>query len=498
MAFTKTPASDTYKSVPLPFNGVDLFRSGDLSNVRDLQIVNAYYDRVSQENQKRTVALKKRPGLKATAYNLTKTAPAVRLRGSWYDSVQNAMYWVVANKVYKVKPDTAVTAILVATLNTSSGYVGFCNFLKSTGTRYICFSDGTDLWVEDYVAVTCTQCVDADMPTPHQPYPIYIDGYLLLIKTNTSDLYNSDVDDPLAWTAGNFISAEIAADYSIRPINVKNYLVVLGTRSIEYFYDAANASGSPFSRNDSPYRAIGYVTGCCTIGDTTYFVGQDAKQNLGVYQLNSFKVEKVSNSVVDSTLQAYASADNTKGQINLDQDGYCLSVDGHSFYCLVTPNTTWVYDIEEKFWYEFKGSDGTGLKVEAAWSMFNGAQYVAIRAETYMSMMSPAVYQDFSTDFTVRYTTDNFSAENMNWKYCHRLMAITDQYSASGASYLDVSYSDDDWFTGSTARQLNLWSDSPFLKRWGRFRQRSWRFEYSDNYPLRMTAVMLDLNMGQH
>lgn len=499
MAYTNQPSISTYKSVPLPFNGVELFRSGDLTNTRDLQIVNAYYDRVSQENQKRTVALKKRPGLGATTYSFTKVTNTDPVRGSFNDVVQNGQYWVVLNKVYKLKPDVSAVPVLVTTLNTSSGYVGFTSYLKSTGTRYVIFSDGTDLWIDDYVAVSCTRVVDVDMPTPHQPYPIYQDGYIYLVKSNTADLYNSNVDDPFAWTAGNFISCELNSDLALRPLKAKNYIVVLGYRSLEYFYDAANPSGSPLSRNDSPYRAIGYVTGFCDIGDTSYFVGQDNRQNISVYQLNSFKVEKISNSVVDSTLQAFSSTQNSKSQVNLNTDGFCISVDGHTFYCLVTPQTTWMYDIDEKFWYEFKGSDGTGLKVEAAWAMFDGAQYLAITNQSFMSIMSPALYQDFGANFTVRYTTDNFTADTMNWKMCHRLMLVTDQYNYVGTSNMAVSYSDNDWADGGVvARLINLFTDSSFLKQWGRFRARSWRFEYADNFPLRMTAAILDINVGQH
>lgn len=499
MAFTNSPQNQTYKTVPLPFNGVELFRSGDLTNTRDLQIVNAYYDRVSQENQKRTVALKKRPGCGDTAYTFNKTLSTDVLRGYYYDVEQNAMYWAVNNHVYKVVPDTSAIPVLVLTLNTASGYVGFCSFLKSTNTRYTMISDGTDLWQEDYVAVVSTRCVDADMPTPHMPYPIYLDGYIFLIKNSSSDLYNSDADVPLSWTAGNFISAELNSDLSIRPVKAKNYMVIMGYRSLEYFYDAANATGSPLSRNDSPYRAIGFVTGLCVIGDTTYFVGQDTNQNLSVYMMNSFKVEKVSNSVVDSTLQAFSSVANTKGQVNLNKDGFCLSLDGHTFYALVTPQTTWVYDIDEKFWYEFKGSDGTVLKIEAAWCMYNGAQYIAIAGRSAMSIMSPSLYQDFGANYTMRYTTDNFNADTMDWKTCNRLMIVSDQYLTSGISNISISYSDNDWSdVGSTPRSLNLFTESPFLKRFGRFRARSWRFEYADNYPLRMTSVFLDLNVGAH
>lgn len=499
MAYTNQPSVSTYKTVPLPFNGVELFRSGDLTNTRDLQIVNAYYDRVTQENTKRTVALKKRPGLGTTSYSLTKNASTDVVRGNYYDVEQNGMYWAVNNHLYIVKPDVSATPILVTTLNTSTGYVGFCSFLKSTGTRFTIISDGTDLWIHDYVANTCTRVTDADLPTPHQPYPVYIDGYVLLIKSNTSDMYNCDVDDPTSWTATDFISAELNSDLSIRPIKAKNYVCMLGYRSIEYFYDGANPTDSPLSRNDSPYRAIGLVTGVCPIGDSTFFVGQDTNQNISVYMLNSFKVEKVSNSVVDSTLQTFSSASNAKAQVNLNQDGFCLSVDGHTFYALVTPQTTWVYDIEEKFWFEFKDSNNTPLKIEAAWSMYDGSQYLAIAGQANISVMSPSLYQDFGINFTMRYTTDNYSADTMNWKTCYRVMLVTDQYNYVGTSYLMVSFSDNDWAdTGSTPRGINLFTESSFLKQWGRFRNRSWRFEYTDNYPLRMTAALLDINVGVH
>lgn len=498
MAFTNSPTAQTRKSIPIPFNGVDLFRMGDLTNVRDLQIVNFYYDRVTQENQKRTIALKKRPGIGNVFTSFNKALATDPIRGYFNDVEQNAQYWVVNNAVYKVKQDINSFPILVAVLNTSVGFVGFTPFLKSTNTRFICISDGTDLWIEDYVAVTCVRVTDADMPTPHQPYPVYIDGYLLLIKTDTSDMYNSDVDDPTSWTAGNFISAELNSDLSIRPIKAKNYVCILGYRSIEYFYDGANATGSPLSRNESPYRAIGYVTGYCAIGDDSYFVGQDSNQNLSVYKLNSFKIERVSNAVVDSTLQAVNASANGKSNVNLMKDGHCISVDGHTFYCLVTAQTTWVYDIEEHFWYEFKGSDGLGLKVEAAWNMYNGAQYLAIAGQTALAIMSPTLYQDFNIDFTCRYTIDNFNAETFNWKNCYQFAIIADQNSPSAPTYISLTWSDNDWTDGGTGitRLINLTSVNSYTRNLGRFRNRSWRMEYTDNLPLRISMAYVDINVG--
>lgn len=497
MAFSNSPELQTYKSVEVKFDGFPTYRTGNLATQRDINIVNFYYDRISQENKEREVKLIKRPGLKATTYSLSKAASSDVLRGSFYHVDQNTFYWAVNDKVYSVSPDVGTTVRTVTTLTTSSGLVGFCSFLKSDDTRYIIFSDGTDLWVDNYATVTCTKVVDADLPSPHQPSPVYLDGYLFLIEGSSGNIWNSDVDDPFTWTAGSYIQSEINSDYGVRLLKAKNYLICLGYNSAEYFWDAGNSPGSPLSRNDSPVRTIGYLTNLCTIGDTTYFVGQDGKQNIGVYAINSFKIERISNPVVDRTIQTIGSTNNEKSQVTLDKDGYAISVDGHHFYVLPTPQTTWVYEVEDKVWYEWKGSDGLGLGVEATWAMYDGSMYVAIKGQTYISLLSPAIYQDFGANFTCKYTTENTTFGTSNWKILHRLFLNCSKHSDTGTSNATIEYSPDDWSpTGVVGtRTINVFSNSPYCTRLGKFRNISFRVSYTDNYPFFMTALQADINV---
>ncbi len=503
MAFSNNPQYSTYRQENIKFDGSPGYRSGDLSVQRDLQIVNMYYDRVSQENKEREVKLRKRAGLSATTYSLSKSAASDVIRGSYYDVDQNAFYWSVNNKVYSINPNVGTTVRTVATLATSSGYVGFCSFLKADDTRLIIITDGTDLWVDDYVALTCTEVTGggaANLPTPHQPYPVYLNGVLYLIETSTGKIWNSDEDDPASWTSASaFVQAEISSDYALRLLKAKNYLVCLGYNSAEYFWDAGNAApDSPLSRNDSPVRGIGYVTGLCTIGDFTYFVGQDEKKNLAVYMLNSFKVDRISNPVVDRTLETFSTANNAKGNVNLSQDGYSISVDGHTFYVLRTPQTTWVYEVDDKLWYEFKNSAGTGLAIEAVWGMYNGACYLAIANQTTFSIMSPTNYQDFGANFTCRYTTESTDFGTHNWKVCNKVSLACSMHAYTGTSNASISWSDNDWGDGgTTARNINVFSSSPYITRLGKFRSRSFRVEYADNYPFWATGLQLSLNVGQ-
>ena len=498
MAFSQAPQFNTYQQKEVTFDGGVLFRSGDTSINRDIQIVNMYYDRISQENKTREVRLRKRPGLTDSSYSLTKSAASDVVRGSFYDVDQNAFYWAVGNKLYAVKPDVGTTVRTVATLNTSSGYVGFCSFLKADDTRYVLASDGTDLWVDNFAATSCARVTDAQMPTPHQPYPVYLNGYVFLIEASSGNIWNSDNDDPTAWTAGSYITAEISSDYALRMIKAKNYLVVLGYNSAEYFWDAGNASGSPLSRNDSPVRGVGYITGLATIGDITYFVGQDEKKNLGVYMLNSFKIDKVSNSVVDRTLETYSSTSNAKGNVTLNKDGFGVSVDGHTFYVLVTDQTTWVYDVDDKFWYEWESSDGLGLKFEAVWGMYNGGVYAAIKNKTSISILSPSIYQDFGSNFTCRYVTEPLDFDTFNWKTANRLVLGCSRHLNTGTSNATISWSDDDWASTTGSRSVNVFSISPMVHRLGKFRVRSIKVEYAANYPFWVKKLTLNINIGTH
>lgn len=496
MAYTNAPTTSTYKPVRIKFDGITNYRAGDISGQRDINTLNFYYERVSQENQEREVALRKRPGLATTSYSLTKSSSADVVRGYFYDVDQNAFYWAVNNKVYSATPDVGTSIRTVCTLNTSSGYVGFCSYLKSTNARYVIFSDGTDLWIDNYVAVSCSRVLDADMPTPHVPCPIYLDGYVFLIKASTGDIYNSDVDDPTAWTPGDFITAEMGSDYALKMAKTKNYIVAFGYNTMEFFWDAGNASGSPLSRNDAPFRNVGYVTGMSQIGDKIYFVGQQGNQNVAVYELDGFKLSKISNSVVDRSIQAYVSSNNSKSKVVLNRDGHYVSIDGHNFYVIVTTQTTWIYDLDQKFWYEWRNTADGALAIEAVWSMYNGAVYMAIGGQSNISNMSQDTYQDFGVNYNCVYTTETIDAGTMNQKFCARLSIQGDQNNATTATNITVSWSDDDWATVTGTRTINLTDDIPCTRQLGKFRQRSYRLTYADNYPLRLTGLEMDINVG--
>jgi len=500
LAYSNTPQNSTYRREEIIFDATPTLRSASSSVRRDSHIINFFYDRISQENKTREVLLKKRPGIQATAQSLLKGTAAETIRGYFYEEQEDIYFWAVDSKVYKYIPAPAgAYTQLVATLATSTGDVGFEKFQKSTGEVYILFSDGTNLWSQQlrtYPDTAATSVADPDLPANHNPHIVVVDGYVFIAKGN--DIFNSDNDTFDAWDATNFISCEMSADGIKYLFQNKNYIVAIGYDSLELFWDAANVSGSPLSRNDSAFKSIGYITGYARAGDKHYFVGQEKGKLQSVFMMEGFKVEKISDEVVDRTIQSQMATDFATSQVATAK-AHTVSVDGHAFYMLCSTGITWLYDLDEKMWYEWRTSFDAQLMVEAVWAKHNGGQYIAVKDSNTLDFMSPLVYQDKGSNFTCSYTTEDNLFGSSNWKVCNRAILVADRHLSTGTSNLTLQWSDNDWTDNPTGSQtLNIFSNRPTARRCGRFINRSYRLLYADNYPLRMKSLELMLNIGAY
>jgi hypothetical protein len=67
--------------------------------------------------------------------------------------------------------------------------------------------------------------------------------------------------------------------------------------------------------------------------------------------------------------------------------------------------------------------------------------------------------------------------------------------SGSG-NVMQVSWTDNDYQTWTTARDLSFDFDFPCIAQLGNFRRRAFKFEYSQPYLLRLEAFEVDINKG--
>lgn len=136
-------------------------------------------------------------------------------------------------------------------------------------------------------------------PTTTSASARILNGYVFVCVGG--DIYNSDLDLPDSWNTSDFISTEIYPDDVVALAKYKNYLVAFGTNTIEFFYDAANTSGTPLARQEGILHNLGCVgQGAVTDSeDVIYWISQTSSGTYSIWTLEKFEAKKVSTPEID-------------------------------------------------------------------------------------------------------------------------------------------------------------------------------------------------------
>lgn len=439
MAFNRTPQQSTYQTKQV--NLMKQINHRGAIPTKDEDYLNCYIEFTNnKELKEQDFHIVKRPG---TSQYIPAVAGA-SIRGVHYNEDFRKFYYVASNTLYIWDVGTgALSGSSPGIFTSTSGEVGFTDYLYDTGVTVVIMTDGTQLFQIDSANVT-TPCTDPDMPA-HLPSPVFLDGYLFLIKVNTSDIYNSDLNAPLAWTPGNFISAEIGADLVRKLAKLNNYLVVFGSTTIEYFWDAGNATGSPLQRNDTPVKFNGYLGGFAQYGQLIYFVGNDVQGQPTVYTLKDFSIEEISS----PTLVRYLSSLTTTYSV---KKGSIFGVGGHTFYLLDYGSYTYVYDITTKVWTRWAYQQGLGFGMDFAITCKDSNDTKAlfcINSSTQIFQINLDLHSDSGVLYTAFGVTDNEFFDTYNQKTGYRMTVIADRPDGTGNT-IEISWSDDDYKTYNT------------------------------------------------
>lgn len=482
MAFTQAPSQSTYqvKLMELLYSANTRNQAGN----KDAVALNGFFDiLINKASETREAVFVKRDGTTKYAY----TCPSTNIRGFFYWEDKDKLFIAYDDKIDIVTASTGATVTTVTPFVTTTGDVGFTEFYFDTGSTSVVASDGSRLiTINDSNTVTTGS--DPDMPTPHSPHTVFLDGYLFMIKAGTSDIYNSNLNDPLAYTSGDFITAEMLPDTLIRISRLNNYIIAFGSASIEYFFNAANASGSPLNRNDTPVKQdIGYLGGYAVHHNKIYFVGSGSNTSPDVYMLEDFKMEKMNAPPLRRYLEPYSSF-----------TGAVISFGGHDFYVVSTGTITYSLDLDTSLWNRlaFKTSSLMPIEYSYVIRLASGANASIFtqKATGDVFYFNPTVYRDDATNFTVEAITPTEMFDVHREKMMSRVSVIADRTALS--SLLFISWTDDDYQTYTIPRPVDMSKEFPCLNRCGRFRKRAFKLSYTDNAPMRIRGLEVDYNIG--
>lgn len=521
MAFTKTPEQSTYSTERVSFVVNPQVRDSVIEtgfgSIRDARTYNTIPDYYKNIEGQKNFFLKTRPAFSPSLAASFSVITNSEDRGcfSWQIGGTDYVYTVYGDKVY-------VNGVVIAalTLAAVTGPVGFTEFVNSTGTRTMVMVDGTNGYVFT-ASATYTQIADADFPTPHVPNPVFLDGYLFLAKANTYDIYNSNLNNPALWTAGDFISAEAHPDVVVALTKINDYILAIGNNSVEYFYDVANATGTPLARHESAGFAFG------TFHPETVSASEDvcvmlAHTNNGEFVLKiieGFQSKEVSLPVANEILNASTS-------VVVGKDvGYLARIAGQMVYVFVGISQPFamIYSFDTQswfFWYStFLWNTGFLTTHNVAWprrftTSRLGFGYVQVPTNTQLNSNTGAYCALSITDGAfdqISVTTKNIEVDiysakldfgSMNIKFMHRLTPIVEAFGGSANTDFSIYWTDDDWYTTNSVVTLRVVAagnklEQPSLHQLGAFRRRAFRFRYTGENRLRLFGFEMDINKGQ-
>lgn len=175
---------------------------------------------------------------------------------------------------------------------------------------------------------------------------VQMDGYFVVNNPNSQLMQVSALNNGLAWNGLDVASAESKADNLTGLIVDKGELLAIGTRTIEFWYNAGNATGFPFSKRPGEYYDIGCVASGTTLNvDNTVFLLDHRRYVVALTADNGIQIVSKDPWIRNEFL--------SYGDIS---DAYAFEFQdaGQLMYNIVFPSVgkTWTYDLITQEFHE--------------------------------------------------------------------------------------------------------------------------------------------------
>lgn len=404
-------------------------------------------------------------------------------------------------------------------------------YIKS-GTKYYIFivgavpsSAGTAgyAWVFEPATTTLTQLVTGTHGFPNTTKymsrgAVSLDTYAFVLTTD-GEIYNSNVGDILTWTSTDFLTTSTADDQKVYICKHHDHILAAGTRTINFYYDAGNPTASPLAiRKDLTIPigvygvpSVGYNRSTSINSDDEYaaFIGVSGDMDistseqgiLGVYLIQNFKLQKISNTFVDQILNNEI-ATHYIVNIHVAHGRKLIIISSATAFGLFGTGADGrgdlVYDTTTGFWHIWRRGE----------SLHNLS--CGITSGQYMgdSLDGSVVKYDFdngvdydgtaSTYYPFMIQTPRISLGTSNNKLCKDTTILGESTTSTGdTTILEVSWSDNNYNTFSTAREFDLYYYRK-LTRCGRFRRRAWKIYQDANNdgfenPIRLSHIEINV-----
>ena len=359
----------------------------------------------------------------------------------------------------------------------------------SAGT-YVLTVYGTTLTLSSNAIATgaTTLTFTTSYPSSTVTGAAFIDGYYL-VATSAGLIFNSNVEDPTTWQAINYIGAVSQSDKLMAIARDVNYILAMGTETVEFFYDAGTSPGSPFLPYQNNVLQFGCAEGHTVVemDNTVAWMSTSKQRGYQVMVLANMLPQVISNQYIERILALCSPS-----------SAYAFSVktSGHSLYVLTLTdlNITLVYDFAQHGWTYWSSVENNLEKYFSCYKYnnFNGIDVLLHESNGKTYKLDPTVYQDDGNPINVLARTTLIDFKTNARKFYKEMQIVGDKVD----SYALLRWTNDDYVNYSEWQNVNLNTPKSQVHRGGQARRRSFDLLHSDNTSLRLSYIEIDVDEG--
>lgn len=316
--------------------------------------VNLYPEMTEGPKGKSIAALLGTPGLRRFC-TLPNTGPIRGLQAT----ADGRAFAVQGSGLYELQADGSFT--LRGTLGDTVGRVGMASSFTQLGID----TDGPG-----YVLTLSTNAF-TEIPGANYYASTMIstiDGYAIHNRFGTAQFFISALNDWLTYDALDFASVEGVPGALLAHVADHRELWLFKARGTEVFFNSG-AADFPFQRIEGSFIEQGIAPNAiwtaATLDNSVFWVGHNEDGGYIVWRATGYQPQRISTHSVEYDLENLP--------VGSTLTAYAYQQEGHSFYCLNLPETTWVYDAATQLWHErcaINPLDGTFTRCRAEWHMY--------------------------------------------------------------------------------------------------------------------------------
>jgi hypothetical protein len=423
----------------------------------DARLVNCYAESISQQE----VHIYKRPGL--IPYTQPSGGAAAGLGVfNWNGTI----YSVFGGTLY-----AGTTAL--GSVDSSAAY-SFSSLLGTTPTLFL--QNGSHYY--QYNSSSGLVGITPGSFTTVVPGAGYLDGTMYVMDA-TANVWGSELNNVSTgqWLATNLIVAQSEPCPAIALAKQLVYIIAFKTYSVEMFYDAGNATGSPLGAvpGQKLNYGIRHAGTLAQISGVILWVDLIPEGGMSVRVMDQLTAQPCSTPQIEKLLQGADSA----GYFNGPVYSWAAKIDGHMFYCLTIQqlNVTLVYDLTQKLWYQWTAATGGYMPIVAS-TFLNGATIVQGQSDGRLYTLSTQTASDNGSIITSDIYTPEFEGGTRRRKVIDKMRVVGDVFPGN---VLQIRVSDDDFTTWSGFRGVDMGTIDPYLDNCGTFKRRVWHIRQACN-----------------